>query len=1357
MLLLEFRNYLISSGKSAITAKNYASDINKFFKWFHDNFSKAFTPDDISPDLIDLFIKTRGGVITPDNAQIGPSVKSFQQSDTSDRSFERYISSLKMFAKFLTSEDLIDRNPFEDLSKLDTQNPHHNNDPWKIKDFKNHLYVTGAASITSKNYLLDINAFTTWLTTTGEVETANIDFSKISSQVIDEYKERLISVLSLSPSSVNRKLSSIRKYLSFLRSEGLMESNQIYFPNYQQENLDEEKTLSLEDFTPNIIPEEEISTESSIPPVRLLNKLAAPYIAFEDSISGRIAASIKAKKLKDKAFSFKDGSEKEKVLPSVRKDFYKKPEASLNNMSLGKKIIYHARFTRPNWYKRYHSIQITHYIHLGILMLYVSVIGMIIYGSFFKEPATNNFALARNLPSGKTLSFAGVLKDQDNNPITEATKVRFQIYDDSEASGAGHLLWQEVNNVKPSQNGSFTQILGDGGACDTDSLTPINASCQIPEDVFTQHSRLYIGMSIEDQNELTPRQELTQVAFAANTKMLSGMLPITDTSNTSNVILALDSSGNLTIGGNASPAFTATGGQFKISGQPLLLTTNEGSNSDVHIIPDGNGRIDLQKPIVNNSSFGSLSPGAVEFDDKVVIQATESAVAAFVINNNTTGGDIFTASSSGTARFTIANNGDISLQPGVSIDTTSFGSLKIGGKNASNISLGRIGQGITLPGFTTSGGLLYTNGIGELAQVPSGTEGKCLVANGTQAPSWNDCQDKFFHYNQGALVFNNLNGDFLIGGESTSAAKFAFYNVSSGIPTAAIHGNINILSNNGVDGRLAIGTTDPQALIHVKSYQDTNVLRLEDQDGICDHNPEAGVEIVTCSSDQRLKTDITDATGALDDLMKLKIRDYIVKASGQKLTGVIAQEVQQDFPDMVHTNSEGYLMVETPSIWKVVLAIQEVASKLTNITTNSLAVATDSVTIAGKNLNAYIIEVVQAAQNDGTLAIRGQIISPLASIDTLKTNVISPLGSDRIKINGKVVIAKNPTATDSAVLEVDGDASISGTLTSNEATISGTLAAGNIETNNLQTTNATISGTLYADNIQANSISGLDSRIASIAAQNLASNQPATVSADLIAGIVNSQLSNLTASLPTFSTNLIDVSNLYANFATFRDGLISLGPATFGEATFLDGISIGTRFVLGQNSIDTLGQDLEIQPLKQGAISFMGGSVKIGTDGNLKVIGNAKFASNVEVSGKLSANVISPLAKKNLIISGNDDTSSTSAADDNLVDVRGSISASGSATFNKLNISLVEPAYALSDVEVVATGSAGTATIKRYRTELTVDNALVTPHSLIYITPVGSTNNQTIYLLRQVAGRSFTAGVGTPALADIKFNWIIVN
>ena len=76
-----------------------------------------------------------------------------------------------------------------------------------------------------------------------------------------------------------------------------------------------------------------------------------------------------------------------------------------------------------------------------------------------------------------------------------------------------------------------------------------------------------------------------------------------------------------------------------------------------------------------------------------------------------------------------------------------------------------------------------------------------------------------------------------------------------------------------------------------------------------------------------------------------------------------------------------------------------------------------------------------------------------------------------------------------------------------------------------------------------------------------------------------------------------------------------------------------------------------------------------------------------------------------------------------------------------------------------------TIILKANRSEVTVNNKLVTQNSLIYITPTGDTQAQSLYLLRQVPEKltlpgsegSFTVGISQPIPIDLKFNFLIIN
>lgn len=131
-------------------------------------------------------------------------------------------------------------------------------------------------------------------------------------------------------------------------------------------------------------------------------------------------------------------------------------------------------------------------------------------------------------------------------------------------------------------------------------------------------------------------------------------------------------------------------------------------------------------------------------------------------------------------------------------------------------------------------------------------------------------------------------------------------------------GNVGIYTGIATPGAyLTIGTTTTPS---------TNPsLRLQTVLGSCDHVPTGGTtELVTCSSDERLKSDIADSKPVLDDINNFAVRQYTFNASGVHYDyGVIAQEVLTHHPDMVHMRDDGYYGVEEISVWKLVKGMQE--------------------------------------------------------------------------------------------------------------------------------------------------------------------------------------------------------------------------------------------------------------------------------------------------------------------------------------------------------------------------------------------------------------------------------------------------
>ncbi|RJQ38787.1 tail fiber domain-containing protein, partial [Candidatus Microgenomates bacterium] len=475
-----------------------------------------------------------------------------------------------------------------------------------------------------------------------------------------------------------------------------------------------------------------------------------------------------------------------------------------------------------------------------------------------------------------------------------------------------------------------------------------------------------------------------------------------------------------------------------------------------------------------------------------------------------------------------------------------------------------------------------------------------------------------------------------------------------------------------------------------------------------------------------------------------------------------------------------------------------VATKISTeeLTTNSLAIATENITIGGQNLHDYIIKIINSSSNNITSTTSNSgIISPIAQVGTLKTNIISPLASDSVVMDGRLVIlskAKDPDSSPSAqndnILEIQNASGSAVTTMDNNgnATFSGTIRTNNLEMKQFNNEgDATISGTLHADRIIANEIEGLEAKVATLAAnyvQRLAPSELASSSAEKNYTLDASKLDAINVS--SYSAQLSYVENLSTATLSVNQGLMVFGPSSFMDVSVAGQFSIGTNFILADSSINTLGSTLEIQPLRQGAVSIMAGAFYIDTNGNAKFGENAEFEKDIKVNGTLSTNIIAPVPNKDLLIKLGSNNSSTpsgsfviqdaSGSGVLTIDNEGNLTASKSGSFNDIltkTLNIVRSAQAdTSMTETIATASAGTATIIQGETERTIITPYVTDKSLIYITPTSDTQGATPYIARQTSyikignkdfpnGRkgSFTIQIPQRIYKDINVNWWIVN
>ena len=861
-LLLKFKDYLLRDSQSPskkVTVKNYVADIRKFIRWFEAHYHTAFAPESVTPAIIAAY---KNRINEPASPQGGGGSEPLPSA----RSLKRYLSSLRKFFEYLKAENIIQSNPFD--ATIPEQKA--NSDPWHIREFKNHLYISKASKLTIKNYVMDIKQFLTWVEkVTGLTSTQESSLLEhLDSFMIEEYKHRLLKEANLSAVSVNRKLSSLRKYLRWAEEKHLLQKEVAVQANIQsashepnQEVVAEAVSeLSLEGLSgmdlshENADIEEVASSYSSLPPVRLAQKtskalsllldfaLLIPLVkaiqeaqlglwkaggreifvplekvlheAGKGNFISRRPKSVKTntlfKNLKDILGRFKitEGHKSVIITRNVPKSVYAPLTISTAHFPLHKKVWHMLRHQRPEWYKKYHSYALAHYFHLAIFFIFTSAIGYGMYNVFVDSPQKDNPALAA-LPAAppRVLAFQGRLTDASDTPITAESTLRFAVYNDPVSSGSA-LLWEESQDVTPDSDGVFSVMLGE--------KNPLSQS------IFSNNTNLYLGIGVGSDTELQPRQQLATVAYAANAETLQGLVPITQTdAGTSNVVLALDSSGNLTIGGTATPTFQATGGQFTLSGQTLTLTTVTDSNGNIELKPDGSGIIDLQRPLQNTSNNNNTGVplGAVEVDDIFAILATSSSQAAFNINQNSTG-NLISASKSGSAKFTVTSGGDAMFAGTIAVNgpefTTTSTNFNLLNTTAININFGGAATAIAIgasTGTTTvnnsltvtdaatfNGGATISSGE---ALTVSGTISSNLVPTsgssynlGSSASYWNQAFltdiflspsatiSGFLRRSNNILSPTNASDDIAIGGSGTSSAKFQIFGATGNATTS---------------------------------------------------------------------------------------------------------------------------------------------------------------------------------------------------------------------------------------------------------------------------------------------------------------------------------------------------------------------------------------------------------------------------------------------------------------------------------------------------------------------------------------------------------------------------------------------
>ena len=429
------------------------------------------------------------------------------------------------------------------------------------------------------------------------------------------------------------------------------------------------------------------------------------------------------------------------------------------------------------------------------------------------------------------------------------------------------------------------------------------------------------------------------------------------------------------------------------------------------------------------------------------------------------------------------------------------------------------------------------------------------------------------------------------------------------------------------------------------------------------------------------------------------------------------------------------------------------------------------------NLTAGLVRASRLVVN-GSADIIGTFTAQTLQAPTIKTDVITPLSSDSEGITVEL--------SDTQRLRIRSPDGIPKTTIDNQGNIEtmGSIdASGNIVTEATVSAESVVTRDLTADRIKT-SFGDLDTKIGSMEASisstldliatMSAQGPPIIVSPDIPATIT-AQLSSLEESMDRFEVPDIDLSGKTLGIDGVRvsQNLSVLGTTTLGATSIAGSLLVDATVLIGENGIATIGEPLYIQKAKLGSVDIMGGTMVIDPFGNVLVNGNLAVTGDITVGGTLGVSDIRPslddvsisLNKTassssfgKLLVMGTDNKPVASIDASGDASFAGDLTASGSATVSKLNISLAD-SIASSQSGEIATSSAtiGTAIIPIGSTEVSIATTQVTNTSLIYVTPQSSTNNQVLYVKKKEENEGFTVAIDNASSQDIRFNWWIVN
>ena len=160
---------------------------------------------------------------------------------------------------------------------------------------------------------------------------------------------------------------------------------------------------------------------------------------------------------------------------------------------------------------------------------------------------------------------------------------------------------------------------------------------------------------------------------------------------------------------------------------------------------------------------------------------------------------------------------------------------------------------------------------------------------------------------------------------SSNSALYIWTGSAWSVGATSISGAV--LSFNTRQGAITLSRSDVESVIPFATSATPNSLVLRDASGNFSGNIIDAVDF-NSTSDRSLKTDIT-VLNTKDKFMELNPVEFTWKDSGKKSYGLIAQELEKIFPELVVERADGFKGVNyTPIIAMLIAQVQELSLKL---------------------------------------------------------------------------------------------------------------------------------------------------------------------------------------------------------------------------------------------------------------------------------------------------------------------------------------------------------------------------------------------------------------------------------------------